>query len=818
MHLRSTVRGLVRMPSFAAAVILTVALGVGATAMMFSVVYATLLRPLPYPDARRLVIVWERWQVDRDLKGVDPVDAARLAERSVVLTNALAVWRTQNHVFEDMGAYGPRDFSLTGSGNPERVRGAVASSEFFRLLRVSPILGRTFSSEENEIGKDEVVVLSHALWVRRFGGDRKIVGRTIGIDGMPHTVVGVMPADFRLVLPDIDGDAQLFTPIPHGYVSGRKWALVMVLARLKPGLTVAAAQADMAAIVKRMAETNRRYRTRGANVVALSDEMAHDSRLAVLVLFGATLCVLLIGCLNVANLLLVRAMSRQKELAIRTVVGAGRWRLVGQVVGESVALSAVGGLAGLLIAYWGTSLLVALAPKYLFVRMDEVSVNPVVLAFGFAVALLVGAAAGFGPAWHALGWGRRGLLNRTLNDAQRTASVGRSQRATRRVLVVAQVALAMVLLVGAGLLTETYVRLTRVDLGVDPGRVLTFGIVLPPARFSSGVSQVAFEDALLARLETLPGIRSVGLTNSLPVQTKFVGSMTLSGLAGRPPDDRELFVLVRTVNPGFFKAAGTRLSYGRLLAASDAGSNVAVVNRAFVRRYFPSAPEKGPEPLDRSAGIGDRTCTIIGVVDDVKYSGPGRRAEPEAYVPLAYWPTGYISVLLRAGGDPTSLVGAARAAVRAVDPDLPIQDVQTLEEVVSASVAMPRFRFILIGIFAALAVMLAAIGLYGVIAQSVAQRRQEIGIRMALGAGRSSIARMVLAEGLAMALVGVVVGAAASIATTRLLANFLFGVTATSAPTFALVAVALAVLAVLVSFGPALRATGSDPAIVLRAE
>ncbi len=818
MHLRSTARSLLRMPSFSAAVVLTIALGVGATSMMFSVVYATLLRPLPYADASRLVIIWERWQVEKDLKGVDPIEVKRLAERSIPANDGLPVWRAQNHVFEDIAAYYPREFSLTGSSTPERVMGAVASSQFFRVLRVSPILGRAFSVEENEYGKDEVAILSYGLWLRRFNGDRKVIGRTIGIDGLPHTVVGVMPADFQVLLPSAERTTEIITPIPHSYtVSGRrKWALVMAVARLKPGVTVAAAQSDMSAVIKHMAETNARYRTRGANVVSLPGEMAHDSRLAVLVLFGATLCVLLIGCLNVANLLLVRAVARQKELAIRTAIGAGRWRLVRQVVGESVALSAVGGIAGLILARWGTDVLVALAPKALFARMEDVRVDPVVLLFGFAAAVLVGAIAGFGPAWHTLRWDRRGLLNRTLNDAQRTASVSRSQRAVRRTLVVAQVAIAMVLLVGAGLLTETYMRLTRVDLGVNPERVLTFGIVLPPARYTSDVSRVRFEDALIERLETLPGVRAVGLSNSLPVQTKFTGSMTVF-VEGQTTDDRD-YALVHTVNPDFFRAAGTRLAYGRLLAASDARTNVAVINRAFIRRYFPSAPEKGPEPLGRTVGIGNQTCTGIGVIDDVKYSGPGRNSEPEAYVSLAYWPTGYISVLLRAAGDPLFLTNAARAAVRAVDSDLPIQDVRTLEELAAESVAMPHFRSILISIFAALAVVLAIIGLYGVISQSVAQRRQEIGIRMALGAARSSIARTVLGEGLALAMVGVVVGVGASMAAARLLANFLFGVTVNNVPTYAAVAVALAVLAVLVSAGPALRAVRSDPAVVLRAE
>jgi putative ABC transport system permease protein len=816
MHIRSTIRSLLRMPSFALAVVLTIALGVGATSAMFSVVYAVLLRPLPYPDADQLVVVWEKWQVDRDLKGVDPTVAAQLAERSVVMTDAVPVWRKENHVFQDIGGFNPRQFSLTGTAEPERIDGMVATSQFFRVLGTYPVLGRAFTTDEDQPGQDEVVILGHGLWMRRFGGDRNIIGKAIGIDGLPHIVIGVMPADFHLVLPNVPRDPQLITPVPHSYQPRRKWALLMTVARLKPGIGVTAAQADMSAVIKRMAETNPRYRTRDANVVPLADEMAHDSRLALLVLFGATGCVLLIGCVNVANLLLLRAAARQKELAIRTALGAGRWPLARHVIGESLALASIGGIAGLVIAYWGTDLLVALVPKHLFPRLEDVRVDPMVLGFGFAVSVVVGVVAGLVPAWHTLRWDRRGLLNRTLNDAQRTSTISRSQRATRRALVTAQVAIAMALLVGAGLLAETYVRLTRVDLGVSPERVLTFGVILPPARYGTDVARVAFEDALVARLEALPGVAAVGLTNSLPVHSSFIGSMSVA-VEGRPPADRE-FVEVRTVNPGFFRAAGTRLAYGRFLGAADVRSEVTVVNRALVRRYWPAAPAKGSEPLGRKLRVGDRWCTIIGVVDDVKYAGPDRRSEPDAYVPLAYWPTGYISALVRAQGDPMALARLTRQALRAVDPDLPMQDVRTMEEVVSESVAPPRFRFVLIGIFAALALVLAAIGLYGVISQSVAHRRQEIGIRMALGAARGAIARMVLIEGLALAAIGIVVGIAVSLAATRVLAGFLFGVTATNVSTYAIVALAIGVLAAAASYGPARRAMRADPAVVLRSE
>ena len=817
MHLRSAIRSVVRMPTFALATIATIALGVGAITAMFSVVYAVLLRPLPYPDASRLAIVWERWHVDRDLKGVDPLVAAQLAERSVVMTTGLEVWRKENRVFEDIAGFRSLEASLTGGGEAERVEGLIASSSLFPVLGISPALGRAFTADEDKPGQDEVVILSHAFWMRRFSGDRSVLGRTIDIDGLPHSVVGVMPAGFHFTLPGVAEDPPIIVPIPHDYVADRKWTLLMTVARLKPGVTIPAAQADMSALVRRMAETNRRYRTRDANVVPLADEMAHDSRLALLVLFGATGCVLLIGCVNVANLLLVRAAVRSKELAIRTALGAGRWRLTREVVAESVMLASIGGALGLVLAYWGTGVLVAAVPKHMFPRIEDVRVDLAVFAFGFGVALLVGLAAAVAPAWHMLAWDRRGGLNRVLTEARRTSSAGRGYRLARRALVMAQVATAMVLLVGAGLLTETYVRLTRVDLGVNPEHVLTFGLTLPPAHYKTPESVVALEEALLSRLGPLPGVQAVGLTNSLPVQPAMTASMSVAAEGQAAPDVHEP-VYVRTVSPGFFRAAGIRLAYGRLLTAQDATAGVAVVNRVLVRRFWPSAPQAGPEPLGRKLQVGDRWCAIIGVVEDVKYSGPDRRAEQEAYVPLSYWPLGYVSTLVRTSGDPMALAHLSREVVRAIDPDLPVQDVRTMEEVVSDSVAPQRFRFVLIAVFATVALVLAIIGLYGVISQSVAQRAQELGIRIALGASRPRIARLVLTESLVVVAVGVGVGIAISVAATRVLATFLFGVTALDPPTYATGALGIALLSAAAVYGPARRAMRSDPASVLRAE
>ncbi len=808
MPFRSAVRGLLRMPSVAAAVVLTIALGVGATSAMFSIVYATLLCPLPYPDADRLVVVWEKWH----LKGADPDVAARVFVRD----STLPVWRAQNHVFQDVAGFLRQDISLTGAGEPERVKGLIITSQFFRVLGVSPAVGRAFRPEEDQAGTDNVVLIGHRLWVRRFGGDPRVIGKTIGVDGVPHTVVGIMAADFHAVLPDVPRDPDIIAPLPHSYAPDIKWTLLTPVARLKPGVTPAAAQSDMSAVVRRMAETNPRYRTRDANVVSLGDEMRRDSRPALLVLFGATLCVMLIGCANVANLLMLRAAGRQKELAIRTALGAGRWQLARHVVVESIGLAAAGGIAGLVLAYWGTAVLVSVVPEHLFPRLEDVRVDWVVLSFGYAVAGVVGVLAAVAPGWRILRGARRGRLCATLNDARRTATASRGQRSVRRALVIAQVAIAMVLLVGAGLLTETYLRLTHVDLGVNPTRVLTFKVTLPPSRYGSDASRLAFQDALVRRLATLPGVESAGLTSALPVGSQSFATAA-AAVEGRPRVEGE-YVSVATVSPGFFAAAGMRLAYGRPLDAADARADVAVVSRALVRRYWPSAGARGPDPIGRKLLIGEKWCTLVGVVDDVKYAAPDRPAEPLAYVPLAYWPLADLAAIVRTEGNPLTLAPLARQALRSVDSDMPMEEVRTLEEVASHSVAPPRFRFVLIVVFAALALLLAVVGLYGVVSQSVAERRQEIGLRMALGAGRSRVARMVLLEGLAQAAAGVALGSAASLASTRLLAGFLFGVEATNPTTYACVGVGLAVVGVIASWVPARRAASADPAVVLRAE
>lgn len=822
MHLRSTLRSLARTPGFTLAVMLTIALGVGATTAMFSVVYAALLSPLPYPDPDRLAIIWETQPLEGLRNIPDQALAARLAARSMVNSRVLPAWREQSRTFEEIAGFGPWEMNLTGTSDPERLSGVTATSRFFEVLGSQPFMGRLFEADQDEPGSDEVVVLGHGFWKRRFGSDPGVIGQSVGIDGIPHTIVGVLPETFHLVLPNVDRDPDIVTPITHRFLQGRKWTVLQVLGRMKPGVSAGAATEDMTSVVRRVADTMPFYRERGANVVPLAEEVGRDGRLALLVLFGATVCILLIGCANVANLLLVRASVRQKDLAVRIALGAGRSRLVRHSLVESLVLALAGGACGLVIARWGIDALLATMPAALFPRMEDVGVDWVVVGFGLAIAVAVGLLAGLVPAWFTLGWGRRGALNRALAAGTRGASAGAGRRLLGRALVCAQVGIAVVVVLAAVLLTETYMRLTRADLGVDPERVLTFGLVLPTARYAAPPALSALVDSLVPRLAAIPGVEAAGLTNSLPIASSFTGSMTVQVEGQPPPSDpaaaSRQSLQVRTVAGDLFGAAGIRLAYGRLLTPADVRPDVAVVNRATVRKFWPSAPPNGPEPLGRRLTFGDRVCTIVGVVDDVKYSGPSGVVWEEAYVPFAFWPMEFMSLVIRTAGDPKVAIPAARAAVRSVDPDLPLINVATLEEVASRTVAPPRFRFVLVGLFAVLAVVLALVGLYGVVSQSVAARTQEMGIRIALGAGGSRVARMVLMEGLVLSAAGVVAGVAMSLAALRVLRTFLYGVSGTEAVNYAAISLVFVALTLAASYGPARRAMKADPASVLRAE
>jgi putative ABC transport system permease protein len=811
IHLRLAFRSIARTPGFLIAVVLTLALGTGASSAVFSVVYGVLYRPLPYRAPDRLVMVWETRP--RNVGSTDPV-AAALSRKSFVFSRILQRWRAENREFDAIAGYKPAVVALSGPGYAERVEGLAATAPLFDTLGVRPLLGRTFTSDEDRPGANAVVVLGHGLWASRFNRDPKVLGRQVLVDGANHTVIGVMPADLAVVLPHASRTPALFIPMSHTYVPGRDWTVLLCVARLKPGVTLAGAQAGLSALTTRLAEGLPQYRERGVRLVALAEEIGEGSRQGLLVLFGATGCLLLIACVNVANLLMVRATVRHRELAVCSALGAGRRRLVAQMLAESVALAGIGGFGGLLVALWGTDLLLALVPHDLFPRLEDVHVDVAVLSFNLAVSLVVGILAGLGPAWHALGWDRRGRLLATLQNAMPTASSGRAQRFVRRTLVTIEVAAATVLLVGAGLLARTYVGLGKVDLGVAPERLLSFDVSMPEAVYPTDAARVALADRLLQSIKAVPGVEQAALTNSLPVRSRFTASTAVS-VSGRPPLDN---VEVRTVSAGFFSTGGIRVLYGRGIQARDSTADVVVINHALVRKLWPLAPSRGPEPIGELLMVGSRQCRVVGVIGDVRYDGPASEVTEEAYVPYAQWPTTFVSVLLRVNASPATLLPALRTAVRNIDPNLPVQSVATMEQTIAETVAPPRFRLAAMSMFAGLAVVLAVIGLFGVTAQSVALRRHEIGIRIACGAGRAAIGRMVVVEGMLLGVVGVAAGIAVALAAGRVLAAYLFGITAADATTYVSVAGTLLAVAILATIGPAVTATRVDPVGVLRKE
>jgi predicted permease len=795
--LRYGVHMLIQKPGFTLIAVLALALGIGANTAIFSVVNAVLLRPLPYDEPERLVMVW----------GTTP----NIPKETVSLPD-FADWRDQNGVFEGMTAMQFTSFNLTGGDDPERLIGARVTGEFLPVLRATPALGRGFLPEEDRPGAERVALLSHSLWQRRFAGDAGIVGRTIELNNQGHTIVGVLRENFRL--PSLN--AQVFTPLAMNPAdAGRRMDFLAALARLKPGVSPEAAEAELKTIASRLEqqypETNAGWTV---FVIPLHEEVVGTARPALLALLGAVACVLLIACANVANLLLARAATRQKEIAIRAALGAGRRRLFRQMLLESVPLSMLGGALGFLLAVWGTDALLALAPSGL-PRLGEVSVDAGVLGFTVALSLVTGSLFGLAP----------GLLisktnpNEALKEGGRESAGGGRHR-VRGALVAAQLGLALVLLVGMGLMLRSFQRLQQVDPGFNPEGLLTARVTLPPARYGEPSQVAAFFAQLVARAGSLPGVQSASAVNALPVDgggpfLSFAEEGAPEPLPGQTPDAN-----IRVVGAEYFRTMGIPLLRGRLLAGQDADGapRAIVVNETMARRHWPNE-----EPIGRRIAFDGEQGNpawreIVGVVADIKHEGLGSDEVPAAYVPHAQRPGASMAIVLRASGDPKGLVSALRGEVQALDRNLPVYSVTTMDEVMSSSVASQRFGLLLLGIFAGVALVLAAVGIYGVMSYTVAQRTHEIGVRMALGAGRRDVMRMIVWQGMALALVGLAAGALVAGAVGRLLSSMLFEVSPADPAAFLGASVVLALAALLACFVPARRATKVDPMVALRAD
>jgi putative ABC transport system permease protein len=795
--LRFGLRMLLKSPGFTLAAILALALGIGANTAIFSVVNAVLLRPLPYKDAERIVMVWE----GKPDKGWD--------QFAVSPANYLD-WVAQSRSLESMVAFRTSPLIATGGNEPERLRGALATREYFDLVGIKPSLGRVFLETEYEPGKGHAVILSDALYKRRFGGRPDVLGTTVMLNAEPVTIIGVMPQGFRL---PSGADALMPLAFSAQETQARGSHYLVAMARLAPGASLESASAEMSALAARLEkehpDTNAGWIIK---LVPLYEQVVGDVRPALWALFGAVGCVLLVACANVANLLLARSASRRGEIAVRAALGAGRLRLVRQLLTESLLLALLGGGLGLLLGMWSVDLLRALQPGNL-PRLDSLSIDRTVMLFTFLASALTGLLFGLLPAL-ALS---RSHLHGALQEAGRGVRTRMSQ-GVRGMLVVAQVAISLVLLAGAGLHLRSIQRLMQVNPGFDPESLLTMRASLPGQKYPKDEQQTAFYDRVLDSLKVLPGVEVAAAVSPLPQSDNdLIYSVSVEG---RPPSKPGEGASANwyTVSPTYFTAMRIPLLKGRLFTDADAAGapRVALINETMARKMWP-----GEDPLGQRLRMGidsDAPREIVGVVGDVRHYGLDQDVTMQMYDPVRQRPMSGMSFVLKTSVDPASLAPAARRAVLAADPEQPVSDVRTMREVVEATTAQRRFSLLLLGVFAGIALLLAAVGIYGVVGYSVAQRTHEIGVRMALGARRGEILGLVLRQGMALALLGVGVGLVGALALTRLIAGLLFGVSASDPLTFAATAVLLSGVALLATFIPAHRATRVEPTAALRYE
>ncbi len=792
--MRYAVRQMLKAPGFTIVATLTLALGIGATSAIFSVVNGIVLRPLPYPEADRLVRVFE----------IVP----QYGRFSVAPANFFD-WRQQNEVFERIAAYAPGTETFTGGDNPERIPMASVSWNTFDLLGVSPELGRSFRAEEDQPQHDGVIVLSHGSWQRRFGGDAGVLGRTITLGGQPTTIVGVMPPGFYFP----NREAEFWRPIALNPVNATRGGhYLSVIARLAPGVSKEQASAGMRTIAERLArDYPQSSRDESAETIVLRDLIVGPIRPMLITLLAAVGVLVLIACANVANLLLVRASAREKEIAIRTAMGAGRGRIVTQMLAESLVLALAGGTLGLLLAWLAITPIQTLGAGSV-PRVADITLDRTVLGFALLVSLATGLIFGMAPAWQAARSGPAAALKEGGRSSSSTGG-----RRVRTVLLVGEVALSLVLLVGATLLLRSFAKLTGVDPGFKSDHVLAFRVALPRIAYPQPPNVVAFYDRLLERLGAMPGVEAAAAVHQLPMRGSYVLSFSIEG---RPPTlpGADLSANYRVISPDYFEAAGIPLLKGRVFAAQDAGKApmVAIVDEAFARRHF-----TGEDPIGKGIDIGNGTdgyFRVVGVVGSVHHEGLDATPGPTMYVPYMQDAFSGMWVLVRTTGTPSQFAGTARAVVRDIDPDLPAFSMAPLNEVVTDSVADRRFAMLLLGVFAAVAVFLAAVGLYGVVAYSVSQRTQEIGLRMAIGAEPRDVLRMVVGSGMRMALAGVVIGLAVALALTGLVASMLFGITPFDPMSYLATATVLLGVSALACYVPARRAMAVDPLVALRAE
>ena len=817
--LRYGLRGLGRQPGFTVIAIIALALGTGANTAIFSAVNAILLRPLNYAAPQQLVMVWGT--NSRSGVNKDPVSIPNLLD-----------YREQTTTLEQVAAYSQSDFNLIRGGEPVHAQGAFVTANYFSTLGTQARVGRVFSAGEDQSSAPRVVILSDALWRRQFGGDLGVLDQPIQLDNASFTVVGIMPKEFQPVnrgdelwVPmALDGGDIMRTPPlgPPSIMKLRNLRFSPAFARLKPGATVAQAQSELSGIA---AHNETLYPNEnggiGVNVVSMQEEVVGKIGKALRLLLVAVAAVLLIACVNVANLLLARAAARQKEIAIRTALGASRGRIVGQLLTESILLGLAGGLVGLGLAFAGLKLLVSLNPPNI-PRLSEINIDLRVLLFTLFVSLATGLIFGLVPALQA----SKPNLNETLKEGARGTSAGGNRQSLRRALIVVEMVLTTMLLIITGLMIKSFASLQKVDPGFNPSNVLTMWVDLPRTRYAEDKQIIGFFNQAFTRLGSLPGVESVSGVSSLPLTTTSIARLRFS-VDGRPPQspNERLQANFRAVEYNYFKALGIPLRSGRTFSESDTDQSppVAIINETlarFIEQAFPGQSVVGKHVTMPSAGNLSRE--VVGVVSDVKHAALDADAGWELYLPYQQKPLNVMNLVVRTAGDPTQLTASVRQAILDVDPGQPVYDVKTMDQVVSDSLSQPRLYSVLLGIFAGVALVLAGVGIYGVMSSTVTQRRHEIGIRMALGAQRGDILKMIVGQGMGMALLGVVFGLVAALALSFSAAWFvsdlLFQVGARDLTTFIVAPLVLAVIAFLSIYIPAHRATRVDPMIALRYE
>jgi putative ABC transport system permease protein len=807
---RYSLRRLAKSPAFSLIVILTLALGIGANTAIFSAVNAVLLRPLGYADPGRLVTIEHFYPSLGGLKA--PVSVPGFRD-----------YQALGRSFESMAVENNWLVNLTGQGEPVRVPGARVTGRFFGTLGVPALLGRGLLPGEDSAGREHVVVLSYGLWQRLFGADRGVVGRALSLNGEQYEVVGVMPEGFRDFF---NRDVDLWAPLvfqPEQLADDRRTnEFLSLTARLRPGVPLEQAASEMRSLAEQLRQ---RYPdTYAADwsllTTPLSQRSAGDVRPALLVLLGAVGFVLLIACANVANLLLARAAARAKEIAVRTALGVSRDRLVRQLLTESVLLSLAGGVLGLVLAYWGVRSVVAANPGRL-PRADEIGIDAPVMIFTLCVSLLTGVLFGLAPAVHASSADLHGVLK----EGGRANVGDRAGQGLRRTLVVAEVALALTLLTGAGLLVKSFARLQGVDPGFEPDHLLTFNLALPAARYPADSQQAAFFEQVLPAIARLPGVRTAGATSVIPFGGNWsTGSFEVEGYQP-PPRQPGPWGDIRLVTPGFFETLRVPLRAGRVIGDEDRTGTrrVAVVDDELVRRYWPSQDPIGKRiTFGPPPGVADTSARewieVVGVVGHTKHEGLDAEARVQVYLPYRQQPRPFMTVAVRTAGEPAAYANQMRRAVQTIDPDQPIANVRTMDELISRSVGQRRLSMLLLSLFSGIALVLASVGIYGLMSYSVAQRSRELGVRIALGAARADVLRLVLRQGMSLAVTGIAVGVVAAFALTRLIDSQLYGVRATDPATFVGVAALLGLTALVANLVPALRATRVDPAVVLREE